>query len=261
MSTRLKGRHVIVTGGGTGLGAAISAAVAQEAAAVTVMGRTQATLDAQAARLRKQPARVMAVACDVTSPESVARAFALAVRENGPVHVLVNNAGHATAERITDITLESWQQTIAVNLTGAFLCIQQTLPAMLKTGYGRIINVASTAGIQGFSRVTAYCAAKHGVVGLTRALAAETTRTGVTVNALCPGYVDGTPMLVQAIANITRATGQSAAAVRDRLAQASPGGVLATMQDVVNHVLRLCEDEAAAITGQAIIVTGGELPS
>jgi len=260
MSDELRGRHAVVTGGGGGLGAAIAAAVAAEGATLTLMGRTKATLDAQAARLAEASGvRVRAIVCDVADPVSVTQAFAAAARELGPAHVLINNAGHADAAPLEETTLEAWQRTIGVNLTGTFLCIQQVLPAMIASGSGRIINIASTAGLRGYAQVSAYCAAKHGVIGLTRALAAETARRGVTVNAVCPGYVDGTPMLDAAIANVVRSTGKSVADARAMLSRRSPTGRFATLQEVTDAVVRLCSAEAAATTGQAIVVAGGEV--
>jgi len=260
MSDELRGQHVVVTGGGGGLGAAIAAALVAEGATLTLMGRTPATLEAQVARLTNASgARVRAVVCDVADAASISRAFAGAVSDLGPAHVLINNAGHAEAASLEETTLEAWQRMIAVNLTGAFLCIQEVLPAMLATGSGRIINIASTAGLRGYSQVSAYCAAKHGVIGLTRALAAEVARRGVTVNAVCPGYVEGSPMLDAAIANVVRATGKSVADARAMLSHRSPDGRFATLQEVTDAVVHLCSVEAAAITGQAVVVAGGEV--
>ena len=257
MNGWLHGRHVVVTGGGGGLGAAIASALAAEGADITLMGRTPATLEKQARLLqRSATGRAGAVVCDVADAGSVARAFAQAVREVGPVQVLVNNAGVAMASAFAAITLASWQQMMAVNLTGPFLCAQQVLPAMLAAGSGRIINIASTAGLHGYARVAAYCAAKHGVVGLTRALAAETARTGVTVNVVCPGYIEGSAMLKSAIANVSRVTGKSADGARAVLARQSPTGTFVSLDDVVAKVRWLCSDEAGATTGQAIVVNG-----
>jgi len=258
----LDGRHVVVTGGGSGLGAAIAGALAAEGANLTLMGRTLATLEKQVRMLgRSSAGRTAAVVCDVADPESVARAFAQAVQDFGPVHILVNNAGVSAASALADTTLASWQQVIAVNLTGTFLCTQQVLPAMLTAASGRIINIASTAGLHGYARVAAYCAAKHGVVGLTRALAVETARAGVTVNVVCPGYIEGTAMLQTAIANVSRVTGKSTDGARAILAKQSPGGTFVTLQDVAGKVRWLCSEEAARTTGQAIVVDGGEVAS
>jgi NAD(P)-dependent dehydrogenase (short-subunit alcohol dehydrogenase family) len=259
VSTWLRGKHVVVTGGGGGLGAAIAAALAVDGADLTLMGRTVAALEEQVSGLRRVSAgRAAAVVCDVSDPQSVVRAFAQAVGDMGPVQVLVNNAGVAAASTFAATTLESWRQVIDVNLTGTFLCTQQVLPSMLRAESGRVINIASTAGLNGYARVAAYCAAKHGVIGLTRALAAETARAGVTVNAVCPGYIEGSAMLQSAIANVSRVTGKSADGARAVLAKQSRAGTFVTLQDVTAKVRWLCSEEAARTTGQAIVVDGGE---
>ena len=258
MTHTLRGRHVVVTGGGGGLGAAIAAAFAADAATLTLMGRTQATLADTAEVLRRTlGVDAGAEVCDVADPHSVARAFESAVRARGPVHVLVNNAGYAAAGLFQETTLDEWRRVIEVNLTGTFLCTQAVLPAMLAAGEGRVINIASTAGLRGYTRVAAYCAAKHGVVGLTRALAAETKRTGVTVNAVCPGYIEGTPMLLAAIANVARNTGTTEAAAREMLAKGSPDGAFVEMGDVAARVVWLCSAETSATTGH--VVTFGDV--
>lgn len=256
MTGSARGRHVVVTGGGGGLGGAIAAAFAAEGDNLTLIGRTQATLDARADVLRRTfRIHAAAVVADVTDATSVGHAFETAVLAGGPVHILINSAGHATAAMFQETTLAQWQETLDVNLTGTFLCIQRVLPAMLAAGDGRIVNIASTAGLRGYTRVAAYCAAKHGVVGLTRALAAETSRSGMTVNAVCPGYIEGTPMLRAAIANVVRVTGKSEEEARAMLAKPSPDGTFVTMDDVAAKVLWLCSAEASTITGQAVEVS------
>lgn len=261
MSDDLRGQHVVVTGGGSGLGAAIGAAFAALGADLTLMGRTRETIDAQAKSLATAASgRVRSIVCDVSNGAAVARAFGTAAKDTGPVRVLINNAGHAEAAPFAESTRKSWDVTIGVNLTGTFLCIQQVLPGMLAAGAGRIVNVASTAGLRGYPQVAAYCAAKHGVVGLTRALATEMNRTGVTVNAICPGYIEGTPMLADAVGNVMRATGKSLEAAKAALAKGSPGGRLATIQEVTDAITRLCLPDGAATTGQAIVI-GGDDPS
>jgi NAD(P)-dependent dehydrogenase (short-subunit alcohol dehydrogenase family) len=256
----IQGQHAVVTGGGRGIGAAVGEALAAQGAHVTLMGRTASLLEERAESLRDRfQARARGVACDVANPTDVIRAFRDAVGQFGAVEILVNNAGQADAAPFEKITLDHWNRLIAVNLTGTFLCTQQVLPPMLTAGAGRIVNIASTSGLKGYARVAAYCAAKHGVVGLTRALAAETARTGVTVNAVCPGYTEGTDMFAMAVANVMRTQGVSPGDAKAMLAKYSPRGTLITPEEVVEAVLWLCSPGATAITGQAIAVAAGEV--
>jgi NAD(P)-dependent dehydrogenase (short-subunit alcohol dehydrogenase family) len=256
----LQGRHAVVTGGGRGIGAAIASALAAEGANLTLMGRTATTLEQHAESLqRTYGVRAHAVVVDVSDPPDVRRAFADAVAQNGPVYVLINNAGQSDAASFSDISLDMWDRTMRVNLTGPFLCIQQALPAMIAAKSGRIVSVASTAGLKGYAKVASYCASKHGVVGLTRALAAETARHGITVNAVCPGYTEDTDMLRSAVENVSRSTGRSQEEARAILAKNSPRGALITPQEVADAVVWLCSPGASAITGQAIAVAAGEV--
>jgi NAD(P)-dependent dehydrogenase (short-subunit alcohol dehydrogenase family) len=250
----------VVTGGGRGIGAAIATALAGGGADVTLMGRTKADLEKHAADLRHHAGvRAQAVVCDVADPESVRHAFAEAARAFGPIAILVNNAGQADATPFQDITVESMQRLLAVNLTGTLLCTQQVLPAMIAAGSGRIVNIASTAGLKGYAKVASYCASKHAVVGLTRSLAAETTRTGITVNVVCPGYTDDTDMFRAAVDNVMRVTGKSTDEARGILTKGSPRGTLITPQEVADTVLWLCSPGASAITGKAVAVDAGEV--
>jgi NAD(P)-dependent dehydrogenase (short-subunit alcohol dehydrogenase family) len=259
-SSVLAGRHAVVTGGGRGIGAAIAAALAAEGAHLSLMGRTPSTVEQHAATLRDgHGVRAQGLAADVSDPTAVRAAFAAAVSRFGPVDILVNNAGQAVTGSVPDITLEGWEQILRVNLTGPLLCIQQVLPAMTAARSGRIVNIASTAGLKGYARVAAYCASKHGLVGLTRALAAETARDGVTVNAVCPGYTSDTDMVRSAIANVSRTTGRSPEEALAVLARYSPRGNLITPAEVAATVVWLCSPGASAITGQAVAVAAGEL--
>jgi len=256
----LAGQHAVVTGGGRGLGAAIAAALAGDGADVTLMGRTRARLDERAGAIaRAAGVRVRAVACDVADPASVAGAFHEAVAGLGDVRILVNGAGQADAAWLVDTPLDAWRRMLDVNLTGAFLCMQQVLPAMTAAGAGRIVNLASTAGLKGYARVAAYCASKHGLVGLTRAAALEAARSGVTINAVCPGYAEETDMLQAAVENVRRATGKSADEAKAILVRQSPRGRLVTPAEVADAVRWLCSAAASAITGQAIAVAAGEV--
>lgn len=251
----LAGKHAVVTGGGRGIGAAIAAELAQAGARLTLMGRSRASLEAQAVKLRTE---VHMETCDVANPQEVECAFEATAGALGTVTILVNNAGQAESQPFVKTDLGLWSRMLEVNLTGSFLCSQAVLPGMLKAGWGRIVNIASTAGLRGYPYVSAYCAAKHGLVGLTRSLALELARKNITVNAVCPGYTQ-TEMLEASIARIAQKTGRSAAETRAELALANPQGRLVEPQEVAQAVLWLCLPASGALTGQAIAVAGGEV--
>jgi 3-hydroxybutyrate dehydrogenase len=255
----LTDRHAIVTGGGRGIGAAIADAIAARGARITITGRDVERLSAQAAQLRStHGVEVQAVQCDVTSEEGIRTAFADALGAFGPAYILVNNAGQAEGSPFLQTSRETWDRMLAVNLTGAFLCTQQVLADMLDARAGRIINIASTSGLKGYRNIAAYCASKHGLIGMTRALAAETARSGVTVNAVCPAYTD-TEMADRAVQTIVRDMGRDADEARAMIARSNPLGRLITPNEVASAVAWLCSPEAAAMTGQAIAVAGGEV--
>ena len=251
----MQGRHALVSGGGQGIGAAVARALVAQGSCVTLLGRRLAPLQQQAAA---DPERMHAVAADVTDPDHLAAAFGAARQRFGPVTILVNNAGQAESAPLERTSLELWQRMIAVNLTGTMLAAQLALPDMRTAGWGRIVNVASTAGLAGYAYVSAYCAAKHGVVGFTRALALEMAKTGITVNAVCPGYTE-TELLQDSIANVVAKTGRTEAQARAGFAVSNPQGRLVQPDEVADAVRWLCGRGAAAITGQAIAVCGGEL--
>ena len=254
----LAGRHALVTGGGSGIGAAIAETLARRGAKLSLLGRRAAPLEAMAARIVAAGGECHAIAADVTDTEAMRRAHKKAVSRRGPVAILVNNAGAAESVPFLKTDLALLERMLAVNLRGAFLLSQAVLPAMLKAGTGRIVNIASTAGITGYAYVTAYCAAKHALVGLTRALAREVAKSGVTVNAVCPGFTD-TELVERAVATIVAKTGRDAAAAKGELAATNPTGRLVTPEEVAETVAFLCEPGANAITGQAIAVAGGEV--
>jgi NAD(P)-dependent dehydrogenase (short-subunit alcohol dehydrogenase family) len=251
----LKGRHALVTGAARGIGAAIARTLAGEGATLTLLGRRRETL---AALARELPGAHGFVVADIADPAQVQAAFAEARAARGPITVLVNNAGQAESAPFARTSLELWQRMLGVNLTGSFLCAQAALPDMLAAGQGRIVNVASTAAQKGYAYVSAYVAAKHGVLGLTRSLALEVARKGITVNAVCPGYTE-TDILRESIANVVAKTGRSEEEARAGFASGNPQQRIVQPQEVADAVRWLCGDGAAAITGQAISVSGGEV--
>jgi NAD(P)-dependent dehydrogenase (short-subunit alcohol dehydrogenase family) len=256
-------RHVWVTGAGRGIGAAVAHAFAREGAALSLSGRNMQTLEAQAAELRKASpgVKLHLSAMDLSDPESVKAAHLSNQTALGPVTVLVNNAGQALSQPFVKTDLQLWQQMLSVNLTGTYLCIQAALPDLLAEGAkgqaARIVNIASTAGLKGYAYVSAYAAAKHGVIGLTRSLALELARKGVTVNAVCPGFTE-TDIVRDSIANIVAKTGQTEAQAREALVAHNPQRKMIQAAEVAQAVMWLCSDAAASVNGQSIAVDGGE---
>ena len=253
----LKDRHAVVTGGGSGIGAATAAALLHAGARVTLMGRDAARLETQRAALGGGE-HIACVSVDVTDEDAVNAAFAHAAEGLGAIDILVNNAGQATAAPFAQTDLALWKRMLEVNLTGVFLCTRAVIPAMLARKSGRIVNVASTAGQVGYPYVAAYCASKHGVIGMTRALALEVATQGVTVNAVCPGYTE-TELLQASLDQITRKTSRSEAEARSLLVRHNPQQRFVQPEEVANAVLWLCAPGSSAITGQSISVSGGEI--
>lgn len=252
----LAGGHAVVTGGGRGIGFAIARALAGRGASVSLVGRDRARLF-EAVQAMPAGSKCDVHVCDVADASAVAAAFAAIAAAGHRTTILVNNAGVAKSARLAATSEALWREMIDVNLGGTFHCIRACLPALLEARAGRIVNVASTAGVAGYPYVAAYCAAKHGVVGLTRALALELASTAVTVNAVCPGYTD-TDLVRDAVANIVARTGRSEADARASLASRNPQKRLVAPAEVAEAVAWLCLPESASVTGQAIVVDGGE---
>ncbi len=255
----LQDRHALVTGGSRGIGLATAQSLLALGARVTLMGRDLQALQAAAATLAPQDKadRVACVAGDVSRRDAVDQAMDEARKTQGSIDILINNAGQAVSQRFDRMTEDDWQRMLAVNLTGSFHCIQACLPGMVQAGWGRIVNVASTAGLVGYGYVSAYCAAKHGVIGLTRSLAIELASKGVTVNAVCPGYTE-TDIVRDAVANISAKTGADQAAALSRLTARNPQGRLVQPEEVATAIAWLCLPASSAINGQALPVDGGE---
>ena len=246
-------RHALITGAGTGIGAAIAKQLHSEGHKVTLIGRRLEPLAALAETLASA---CRAITGDVTDRESVEKAFALATDSFGPVEILINCAGVAPTAPFHRMEFADWQKTLDVNLNGVFHCTQVALGDMKSASWGRIVTIASTASLRGFAYVSGYCASKHAALGLTRALALETAQLGITVNAVCPSYVD-TDIVREAIQEIMTKTGRSEADALQHFTQSSPQGRLVEASEVAASVSWLCSENAASITGQAIAIDGG----
>lgn len=248
------GRRALVTGGGSGVGAAIAQALANANIPVVISGRRKDQLDAMAA---SHPL-ISAVQADVTDEASVEQMFAAMAADGGAPDIVIANAGMAESAPAARTSMQLWHDTINVNLTGVFLTFRAALNAMDKTAPGRLIAIASTAGLKGYPYVSAYCASKHGVVGLVRAMALETAKSAVTVNAICPGFTE-TPMLARSIEKITSTTAMSEDEARKTLAANNPQGRFIQPEEIAANVLWLCQSQAASVNGQALALSGGEI--
>ena len=257
MSAVLAGRHALVTGAGGGIGAAIARALVGGGGRVSLAGRRREPLESLAAALPAGSTLVID-GFDVTDEATIAKGLDRA-RAFGPISILVNNSGEAPSASFAKTDLALWSHVLALDLTGVYQVSHAVLPELARHGEGaRLVNIASTAGLTGYPYVAAYCAAKHGVVGLTRALALEYSRSGLTVNAVCPGFTE-TPLIDQALAAIAAKTGRGEDSARGQLTKANPQGRLVRPEEVADAVLWLASPGAASINGQAIVVAGGEV--
>lgn len=247
-------KHVFITGGGTGIGLATARALAPSGARFTLVGRDGARTQSAAAEFEHGHG----LSCDVADEASVTAAFTAARDRYGAIDILINNAGITPSSPLHKTSLVSWNDTLAINLTGAFLCTRAALPDMYDAKWGRIVNVASIAGLMGGAYIAAYCASKHGMIGMTRALAKEAARHNVTVNAICPGYVE-TDIVARAAETIAAKTKLSEAEARASLYAGNPQGRLITADEVASAIAWLCSDGAAATNGAAIPMSGGEI--
>jgi NAD(P)-dependent dehydrogenase (short-subunit alcohol dehydrogenase family) len=252
----LTGRAAVVTGGGRGIGSAVAARLAAAGASVLVAARSLDEVDAVAARLRRDGAEAWGAACDVAEEAAVEELARTAEDRLGAVDILVNNAGAASSSTLIRTSLDEWNRMLAVNATSAFLCTRAVLPGMLERGWGRVVNVASVAGLHGARYIAAYTASKHAMVGLTRAAAAEVAGKGVTVNAVCPGYVD-TSMTDESVARIVDRTGRSPEEARAAILRSTPLGRLITPAEVADAVVYLCGTDAGGVNGHALVMDGG----
>jgi NAD(P)-dependent dehydrogenase (short-subunit alcohol dehydrogenase family) len=246
-------RGAVVTGGGRGIGAAVGRSLAKAGIRVVLVARTRSEVEQVAGALREAGAPAWALTADVTNPDDVRRLGDEATGLLGAADILVNNAGTAASAPLKRITLDEWNRLFAVNATSAFLCTQAFLPGMVARGWGRIVNVASVAGLKGERYIAHYAAAKHALVGLTRSVALEVAGTGVTVNAVCPGYVD-TPMTDRTLANIGAIKQLDREAALKAVLRAAGQSRLITADEVAAQVLRLCGDDAAGVNGETILV-------
>jgi 3-hydroxybutyrate dehydrogenase len=256
----LQNKFALITGGGRGIGRAIALAFAREGARVAIAARTDEQVRRVANEINDETGtEALALVCDVSEPKSIDKMFTdLRAGFGRDIDILVNNAGIAESATLVNTTNELWQRHLAINLSGTFYCTRAALPAMLKAGWGRVINIASIAGKTGAPYISAYAASKHGVMGLTRSVALEVGASGITVNAICPGYVD-TDMVARGVERITTRTGRSADEALESLKKMSPQNRLVTPEEVAALALLLASDEGRGINGQGINVDGGSV--
>jgi NAD(P)-dependent dehydrogenase (short-subunit alcohol dehydrogenase family) len=256
VSEVLTGRHAVVTGASRGIGAVVAAELAARGARVSLIARDTASLAQVGAQIGTE--KSLEIGADITDAASVHHAFTTARARFGPVHILINNAGQAASAKFTKTEPALWNRILAVNVTGTYLCSLEAVPDMLHEKFGRIVNIASIAGLRGAPYISAYATSKHAVIGFTRSLALEYARENLTVNAICPGYTD-TEMVRQAIANIRTKTGRSEAEALAALVATNPQGRLIAPAEIAHAVIYLVTPGAESVTGQSLIIAGGEV--
>jgi NAD(P)-dependent dehydrogenase (short-subunit alcohol dehydrogenase family) len=252
----LKAKVVLVTGGSRGIGRSIALAFAPQGSHVAVAGRNEASLNSVAEEIRSLGAQPLPLTCDVTARQEVEALWEKIRKRFGPVQILINNAGMAPAVSFLEMEDSLWDEVLKTNLTGTYYCCKIFLPEMIASGWGRIINIASVVAKVAYSHVSAYTTSKHAVLGLTRSLALETARAGVTVNAVCPGYVD-TPLTLSNAKLMAEKTGKRVEDILKMFAKSSPQNRLISPEEVADLAVMLASKSAAGITGQAINVDGG----
>ena len=254
----LTGLHALVTGGSRGIGAAICEKLVQLGANLTLAARDEERLNQHRERLGQSGSSAINIQLmDLNNPKSITKSYIAARDELGPVTILINNAGIAPSAPLAKLELVSWQETFAINAQAAFLLSQAALPDMHDRRFGRIVNISSTAGLRGYPFAAGYVASKHALIGLTRAMALELSKSPITVNAVCPGYTE-TEIASNAIANIQK-SGKSEAEARAILTRSNPQGRLVQPEEVADTVAWLCLPSSRAVTGQSIVVAGGEV--
>lgn len=250
--------HAIITGGGKGIGAAIAKCLARQGSKVSILGRTESTLKETADDIIKNGGIAQYFIVDVTNEESIKAGIDSAIKRFGEVTFLINNAGAAETAPVLKMDNALWDRMIAVNLTSVFLCTKHALPSLKKSQDARIVNISSTAGVTGYQYVAAYCAAKHGVIGFTKALAKELSDSNITVNAICPGYTD-TDLFRDSVTRAASKTGKSKDEIKDAFLKTVPGSKLITPEEIASSVVWLCDKNQGKITGQAIVISAGEV--
>lgn len=256
-TSALFGKHAMITGGATGIGASVAENLLLQGVKVTIAGRTESKLQ-ETQKSLSHLGQIHYVVVDVTQEESVQQGFAHAAEQQGAIDILINNAGQAVSTSFHNTDAKLWQEIMDVNLTGTFHCSKSVMPAMLASGWGRIVNVSSITGVKGYAYVAAYSASKHGVIGLTRSLAVEFANKGVTVNAVCPGFTD-TDMVKGAVETMVKKWGATPEQALSNLVAANPQKKLIDPKEVSDTIVWLCMPHSSSINGQSIAIAGGEI--